>query len=178
MSRALLATLVAIVAAVGALAADEDQTNRLSYNDGSAEGRKSLPGSGEIIAFSLPDETAKIAAIRIHGSRFGAPQPPKEPFTIYFLNEDLSKTIAAKTAPYAAFRRGQPKWVEIKFPESLAVPKNFWVALDFHAERSNGVYVSIDSSTDGAHSRVGLPDMETEEAKINGDWMIEAVLTK
>ena len=42
---------------------------------------------------------------------------------------------------------------------------------------SNGP-LSIDSSTEGDHSRVGLPDMETKEAKINGDWMIEAVLTK
>jgi hypothetical protein len=178
MRRAHFATLVAIVAAVVALAADNDESTRLSYNDGSAEGKKSLAGSGELMAFTLPDESAKVAAIRIHGSRYGAQPPPKERFTIYFLNQDLSKTVATKTAPYAAFKRGSEKWVAIKFPEPLAVPKEFWVALDFHAERTKGVYVSIDSSTDGTHSRVGLPGMESKELNVDGDWMIEAVLTK
>jgi hypothetical protein len=178
MSRAHFATLVAIVAALVALAADNGAPARLSYNDGSAEAKKSLADSGELIAFTLPDEAAKIAAIRIHGSRYGAQLPPKEHFTIYFLNQDLSKTVATKTAPYAAFKRGPEKWVEIKFPEPIAVPPAFWVGLEFHADRSKGVYVSIDSSTDGTHSRVGLPGMEPKEINVDGDWMIEAVLTK
>jgi hypothetical protein len=178
MRRAHVATLVAIAAAVVALAADNDPPPRLSYNDGTAEGKKCAAGSGELMAFTLPDETAKIAGLRIHGSRYGTPQPPKEHFTIYFLNRDLSKTVATKTAPYAAFRRGPEKWVEIKFPEPLAVPNEFWVALDFRAERAKGVYVSIDESTDGTHSRVGLPGMDAKEIGADGDWMIEAVLTK
>jgi hypothetical protein len=65
-----------------ALAADEptnkSPANRLSYNDGKADGRKSVGGSGEIISFTLPSEGQKVAGVRIHGSRYGAPTPPKE----------------------------------------------------------------------------------------------------
>jgi len=44
------------------------------------------------------------------------------------------------------------------------------------AERTKGVYLSIDESTDGSHSKVGQPGGETRDADVGGDWMIEAVL--
>jgi beta-lactamase regulating signal transducer with metallopeptidase domain len=149
---------------------------RLSYNDGTAEGKRSLGGSGDLISFTLPDESAKVAGIRIHGARYGLPQPPKEDFVIYFLNGDMSETVATKTAPYSRFKRGEPGWVEIKFPKPIEVPKEFWVCLDFRAHQTKGVYVSVDNSTDGSHSRIGLPGMESREANVGGDWMVEALL--
>ncbi len=51
------------------------------------------------------------------------------------------------------------------------------MAVDFRAE-TKGVYLSIDSSTDGSHSAVGLPGTEPEKANLGGDWMIEAVLAE
>lgn len=154
------------------------QPARLSYNDGTAEGKKSIAGAAEFVSFTLPDEDAKVSAVRIHGSRYGYPQPPKEDFTIYFLNEDLSEAVATKTAPYSRFKRGPESWVEIKFPQPIELPKQFWVGVDFRAERTKGVYVSIDKSTDGSHSRVGLPGEEIRDAEVDGDWMIEVVLAK
>jgi RNA polymerase sigma-70 factor (ECF subfamily) len=152
--------------------------NRLSYNDGSGENKRSIGGSGELVSFTLPSESAKLAGIRIHGSRYGLPQPPKEDFMIYFLNGDLSETVATKTAPYSRFKRGEQQWVEIKFPKPIEVPKDFWVCLDFRAAQTKGVYVSIDTSTDGSHSKIGLPGMDIKDAEVGGDWMVEVVLGK
>jgi RNA polymerase sigma-70 factor (ECF subfamily) len=152
--------------------------NRLSYGDGTADGKRSIAGTGEMVAFTLPRENAKVAGIRSHGSRYGYPQPPKENVMIYFLNKDLSETVATKTVPYSRFKRGEPQWVDIRFPKPLEVPREFWVCVDFRAAQTKGVYVSTDSSSDGAHSRVGLPGGEASEAKIQGDWMIEVLLAK
>jgi RNA polymerase sigma-70 factor (ECF subfamily) len=164
-----------VCAAVAALGADK-KANVLSYNDGMADNKRSIAGRAEVISFTLPDDQAKVAGVRIHGSRYGTPQPPKESAMIYFLNEDMSETVATKTVPYSRFKRGEPEWVEIKFPKPIDVPQNFRVAFDFRAAQTKGVYVSVDSSSDGSHSAVGLPGSEPEQAKIGGDWMIEAVL--
>ncbi len=152
--------------------------NRLSYNDGTAEGKRSIAGTGEMVSFTLPAEGAKVAGVRIHGSRYGYPQPPKEDFMIYLLNADGAEVVATKPAPYSRFKRGQPQWVEVKFPKPVEVPKDFWVCVDFRAAQTKGVYVSTDSSSDGTHSRVGLPGSEPTETNIEGDWMIEVVLAK
>ncbi len=151
---------------------------RLSYNDGSADGKKSIAGAAELLSFTLPDKGAKVAAVRIHGSRYGYPQPPKEDFEILFLNQDLTEVTATKMAPYSRFKRGPESWVEIKFPQPIEVPAEFWVGVNFRAERTKGVYVSYDNSTDGSHSRVGLPGQEIRDADVGGDWMIEVVLAK
>jgi RNA polymerase sigma-70 factor (ECF subfamily) len=166
-----------VVAALAFMAADKD-ARRLSYNDGTADSKKSVAGRAEVITFTLPEEGAKVAGIRIHGSRYGTPQPPKENFMIYFLTPDMSETVATKTAPYSRFKRGAEEWVEIKFPKPVEVPKEFRVALDFRAAQTKGVYVSVDSSTDGSHSSLGMPGSEATPANVGGDWMIEAVLAK
>ena len=159
-------------------AGKKTEPTRLSYNDGSADGRRSIAGAAELISFTLPKEGAKVSAIRIHGSRYGYPQPPKEDFKIHFLNDDLSEVLETREAPYSRFKRGPESWVEIKFAKPVEVPKEFWVGVDFNAERTKGVYVSFDKSTDGSRSRVGAPGGDTREAGTGGDWMIEVVLAE
>jgi hypothetical protein len=59
------------------------QPATLKPGDGRADGKQSLGGSGEMIEFTLPRETAKttrIAGLRIHGSRYGTPQAPTRAF--------------------------------------------------------------------------------------------------
>jgi hypothetical protein len=63
--------------------------------------------------------------------------------------------------------------VELKFSRPLELPKNFWVAIDFRAGRTKGVYLSYDTSTGGKFSRVGLPGMEAKETDFGGDWMVQ-----
>jgi hypothetical protein len=185
-----VALVIAIVAVIGSIsglrapsvmahATDAKPKGQvLSYNDGTADGKKSLGGSGELISFTLPEEGVQVAGIRIHGSRYGTAQPPKESFMIYFLNEDMSETVATRTAPYSLFKKGAEQWVDVKFPKPIELPKDFWVGLDFRAHQTKGVYVSIDSSTNGEHSRIGLPGVEPKKPDFTGDWMIEVALAK
>ena len=97
---------------------------------------------------------------------------------IYRLSADGSEVVATKPVPYSRFKRGDPHWVEVRFTKPVEVPQDFWVCVDFRAAQTKGVYVSTDSSTDGTHSRVGLPGSEPKETNIEGDWMIEVVLAK
>ncbi len=152
---------------------------QLSYHDGKADGKKSLGGSGEIIAFTLPDADTMVTGIRIHGSRYGSMQPPKESFLIYFLNADMTELAAAQMAPYSFFKRSEDaEWVDVNFQQPIAVPKEFRIALDFRAARNKGVYVSYDTSTGGEHSKIGLPGMEAKDVGFGGDWMVEVLLAK
>ena len=177
-NRQCIAAVPLLLFVMGVLIAADKETKRLSYNDGTAESKKSLGGSGPILCFTLANEESQVAGVRIHGSRYGTDKPPKESFVIYFLNDDLSDTVATKTAPYSRFKKGEAEWVEITFPKPISVPKDFCIAIDFRAHQTKGVYVSIDNSTDGSHSRKGLPGTEITPADVGGDWMIEAVLDK
>jgi len=150
----------------------------LRYGDGEADGKKSLGGSGEMIEFTLPADGQKVAGVRIHGSRYGLPDPPDESFLIQFLNEDSSEIVSTQMASYSLFERGPERWVEVTFPRPIEMPKRFWVALDFRAHQTKGVYVSFDTSTGGEHSRIGLPGIKPKETNPGGDWMIEAVLAR
>lgn len=157
--------------------ADDAAGAGLKYHDGTAEDKRSLGGSGEMLHFTLP-EARKIAGIKIHGSRYGTPQPPKESFMIYVLDEEGKETLSTQTAPYSLFQRGEQKWVTVKFKKPIEVPKDFWLCLDFRAQATKGVYVSIDKSTEGKHSRKGLPGQEATDVDFGGDWMLELLPAK
>jgi RNA polymerase sigma-70 factor (ECF subfamily) len=158
--------------------AAREPSSTLKYGHGRPDGKKSLGGSGEMIRFTLPVEGAKVGGIRIHGSRYGMPEAPKESFLIYFLSQDLSKVCGTEMAPYSLFERGEERWVEVKFRRPFEVPREFWVVLDFRAHQTKGVYVSFDTSTGGKFSRVGLPGIPAQETDFGGDWMIEVLLAK
>ena len=154
------------------------QSTVLKYGDGQADGKKSLGGSGQIVAFTLPTEGDKVAGLKLHGARYGTPDAPNESFLIYFMNQDLSEIVHTEMTPYSVFERGAEKWVDVKFRKPLVVPKDFCVALDFRAGRTKGVYLSFDTSTGGKYSRVGLPGTDVKAPDFAGDWMIQAVLEK
>ena len=158
-------------------APEEAAPSALKYGDGQADGKQSLGGSGEMIRFTASKTPARVAALRIHGSRYGLPEPPDESFLIYFLTEDRLRILHTEMAPYTLFERGPEKWVEVAFERPVELPKTFWVALDFRPHQTKGVYVSFDNSTGGRHSLVGLPGLPTSRSR-RGDWMIEAVLAE
>lgn len=146
----------------------------LSYGDGQADGKKSLGGSGEMIEFTMPASSRTLTGLKIHGSRYGQPEPPPEQFLIYFLTADQTAIVATQLAPYALFDRGDSRWVEVDFAAPVAVPEHFWVVLDFRPSQSKGVLVSFDSSLGGRYSRTGLPGLKPRPADF-GDWMIQAI---
>ena len=173
--QTMLSSIVVGTCITGALGAF-GQFPSLKHGDGQADGKKSLGGSGEIIRFTLSENAAQASGIRIHGSRYGPPDAPKENFLIYFLSQDMSEIIRTEMAPYSLFERGAEQWVEVKFRRPVEVPKEFWIALDFRGGRTKGVYVSYDTSTGGKFSRIGLPGMEVKETDFGGDWMVEVQL--
>ena len=148
----------------------------LKYGDGKADGKRSLAGSGEMIRFELPDGIRLVRGIKIHGARYGYPQPPNEDFEISFVKDDFSGILHTETAPYSLFHRGNSKWVNVKFKGAIELPKSFWLVLNFHAESTKGVYVSYDTSTKGVHSRIGLPgDDKPLPVNFGGDWMVQVI---
>ena len=56
-------------------------------------------------------------------------------------------------ARISLFDRGEERSVEVKFNRPIELPREFWVALDFRAHATKGVYVSYDTSTGGKFSR-------------------------
>jgi RNA polymerase sigma-70 factor (ECF subfamily) len=149
-----------------------------SKGDGKPDGKRSLGGSGEMISLEMPEDASKVAGVKIHGSRYGQPQAPKESFLIFFLNKERTRIIHTEMAPYSLFKRGSEEWVEVKFESPLAdLPKSFWVVLDFRAAQTKGVYVSFDTATGGKFSRVGLPGTSSSPVNFSGDWMIEGIFS-
>lgn len=150
----------------------------LGYGDGNPDGKKSYGGSGHLIRFELPEGVTKVKGIRIHGSRYGLPQAPNEDFEITFLSEKRDETLHTESAPYKIFKRGKENWVRVQFDKPVELPQKFWVALDFNAEQTKGVYVSYDTSTKGQYSRVGKAgdDTEPKETDFGGDWMVQLML--
>jgi beta-lactamase regulating signal transducer with metallopeptidase domain len=155
-------------------------TALLSYGDGKADGKKSYGGSGHMIRFEMPYGMTKVRGLRIHGSRYGLPQAPDEDFEITFLSDDRQEILDSQAAPYRLFKRGKEAWVRVLFDEEVEVPEKFWVALNFNAHQTKGVYVSYDTSRKGQYSRVGLPGDEEEpkETDFGGDWMVQVMLSR
>jgi hypothetical protein len=150
----------------------------LKYGDGKADGKQSLGGSGEMIKFSIPQEQFVVAGLRIHASRYGQAQPPRESFLIYFVSSDEKRILHTEMVPYSRLARGSEQWVELKFERliDLRPEKEVWVVIDFRAHQTKGAYVSYDKSTGGKHSRVGLPGLPSAETRFGGDWLIELIL--
>lgn len=174
--KSMSAIILALLTACGTAVAAEQQT--LKKHDGKADGRKSLGGSGQIIAFEAPGDGCALRALRIHGSRYGLPKAPDIDFYIFLTDAGGKDILHTETAPYEKFERGEAAWVEVKFKKPPTVPKRFCIILDFKAQQTMGIYVSYDTSTGGQHSKIGLPGKDSSAVDFGGDWMVEAVLEK
>jgi RNA polymerase sigma-70 factor (ECF subfamily) len=182
-SLVLVASLIVVLSANHRIAAENSSNATptvLKYGDSKADGKKSYGDSGQMIRFEMPKGIDKARGLRIHGSRYGLPQAPDEDFEITFLNEDRSETLDSKAAPYRLFKRGKEGWVRVLFDKEVELPPKFWVALNFNAHQTKGVYLSYDTSTKGEYSRVGLAGDEEEpkETEFGGDWMVQIMLSQ
>jgi hypothetical protein len=149
----------------------------LKYDDGKPDGKRSIAGTGEIVRFELPDESQKLLSLRIHCARYGTPQAPEDNAQFTVVSDDGTEIVHQEEVPYSTFKRGESRWTTIRFKEPVAVPKAFWVILDFDAQQTKGVYVSFDTSTGGEHSRTGVPGGEMKDVTTGGDWMVQAILS-
>jgi RNA polymerase sigma-70 factor (ECF subfamily) len=144
----------------------------LALDDGHMTGRKSIAGGGQAVRFEAPAEGEgwMLTAVRIHGSRYGYPQPPREDFKI-FLCDDQFRPIAEFAFPYSKFERGNAKWVSLDV-KPTRVPKSFILGVGFNPTQTKGVYLSHDRQGSG-RSLVGLPGEEFRPFD-QGDWLIRA----
>lgn len=172
-------TMLAIAPNAPADTAADKAPALLKYDDGKADGKKSIGGSGQMIRFELPEGVTKVRGIKIHGSRYGLPKAPDEDFEMTFLNNDLDEILHTEIAPYRLFKRGREMWVRVNFDEPVELPQKFWIALNFNAEQTKGVYVSYDTSTQGEYSRVGVAGDEEQPkpTDFGGDWMVQVMLS-
>jgi RNA polymerase sigma-70 factor (ECF subfamily) len=148
----------------------DDAPRELAFDSGKMAGRRSIAGSGHAVKFEALDDGWTLTAVKIHGARYGYPQPPQEDFKV-FLCDDQFKTIAEFPFPYSKFERREAKWVTLGV-KPTAVPKAFIVCVGFNPEQTKGVYLSHDEEGSG-HSLVGLPGSPSRPFD-QGDWLIRA----
>jgi len=148
----------------------------LTYGNGTLEGRNSINGSGHAVLFERPDDARAVEAVEIYASRYGTPEPPKEDFHIYILNDKL-QVLADLPFPYSMISRGDMQWYKFKIP-SVEVTKKFAVALSFNPHRTKGVYLGFDKDVDETHSLIGLPDKGFDKPREKYDWMVKVHLSK
>jgi beta-lactamase regulating signal transducer with metallopeptidase domain len=146
----------------------------LAYDDGKSAGIESIAGGAHFVKFQN-EGSAEIIGIKVYGSRYGTPQPPKENFTIIVGNQN-NEPIETMEFPYSTFKRGNPTWYTIKMPKPVAVGQEFYVCVDFFPEKTKGVYVHYDKEASG-HSFIGSTTDNVEAKPFDrGDWMIRAVV--
>ncbi|MHC4213405.1 MAG: LamG domain-containing protein [Planctomycetota bacterium] len=151
-------------------------TTQTGYVDDTAEGKRSLGGSGHAVIFECPEAPRYIEAVQICASRYGTSTPPNEDFHLYVLNEK-QQVLADLNYAYAMIERGTLQWYTLSTP-SIEVPKRFYIALSFNPHRTKGIYLGLDKNVEQSHSLIGLPDSGFVEVKEPYDWMIRVFLTE
>ncbi len=147
---------------------------KLSHGDDSADGKRSLGGSGHAIAFDRPETVKYVCTVQIFASRYGRYQPPDEDFHVYLLDAD-KKPIKDLTYPYAMIQRGAERWYTLKVP-MVEVPERFHVAPSFNPHQTKGIYLGLDKDVEESHSYTGLPSRGYKPVGEAYDWMVRVYL--
>ncbi len=155
------------------------QPRELKIDNGQPAGKRSIAGGGHAVTLTAPGPGWYLTQVRIFGSRYGHPRPPKEDFSVWLCDKD-GQVIREFKFPYRRFARGNPKWLALPC-EPTEVPPRFTICVGFNPTGTKGVFVHHDSATadsegerDGA-SRTGLPG-RLGDAMSEGNWMIRAVI--
>jgi hypothetical protein len=171
-----LAVLIVLVAAALVQGKSQAGVVTLSYVDDSAEGKRSIAGSGHAVRFERPDNARFVEAVRIFASRYGHPKPPKEDFHVYVLN-DKQQVLADVRFPYGMVKRaGELQWHTLPTP-SIEVPEVFYVVLSFNPHQTKGVYLGYDESVDKSRSLTGLPGDGFRPVDKAYDWMVRVEMS-
>lgn len=163
------------------VAADTVEENKLSgksvelaHDDGKSAGKSSIAGSGHAVRFKAPGQSSYVTEVRIYGSRYGQPAPPKDNFHVWLCDKDF-KVITDNQFAYAKFKWGNPQWVALKI-KPTRVPQEFIVCVGFNPTATKGVYVHYDGQG-SENSLEGLPGEESSNFE-KGNWMIRAKVTE
>lgn len=148
------------------------QPMELAHDDGRQLKKRSIAGSGHAVRFKVPDDSWYLTGAQIYGSRYGYPAPPKEDFHIWLCDSNF-QTIADFPQPYAKFKRGNPKWVDLTL-KPTNVPSEFIVCVGFNPTGTKGVFVGYDESGTG-NSFTGLAGRKGRVFS-EGDWLVRVRL--
>ena len=147
---------------------------RIGHVDDSAEGWRSIAGSGHAVRFDRPKKATRVAAIELFASRYGTIDPPNEDFHIYLLDEK-QRLITAYPIAYSQINRGAERWYTLPITD-CEVPEQFYVAVAFNPHRTKGIYLGYDESVKQSHSLIGRPTTGFRGVEENREWMIRAVM--
>ena len=152
------------------------EPKELKGDDGTAEDKRSIAGGGHARRFEA-DKAGEwfLTKVSVHGARYGPPKAPETKFDLALCDVEM-KVIARWSFPYAVFKYGPEEWAAFEIPPTRVPAKGFFVCLDFNPTASNGVYVSIDTSTKGA-SQNATPGKAGGPLQ-QGDWMIRATVDR
>lgn len=155
---------------------------KLELDDGSADGKKSIAGGGHARRFLAPGGGDwYLAAVSVHGARYGSPRPPAGSFNVALCDANLLP-VATWKQPYKLFARGEAKWVRIEVPPTRVPPgeEGFYVVLDFGPSATQGLFVSFDDSTKGQEQNSSLVAKPGDDGQplAQGDWMVRIELDR
>jgi len=148
------------------------QPVELVDDDGIPSDKRSIAGGGHAVRCSAGGAGWYLTSVKIYGSRYGYPRPPREDFHIWVCDVDF-KTIAEFPFPYAKFARKGPKWVKLTI-RPTEVPAEFIICVGFNPTATKGVFVHHDRES-GGNSLTGLPGRPGREFT-RGDWLIRATI--
>jgi hypothetical protein len=154
--------------AMGESAGGEPQ--ELKQDDGRPAGKKSIAGGGHAVRFETPKGSWAVTSVRLYGSRYGHPTPPKEDFHVWICDDEF-QVLSDNKLPYRLFQWGQEQWVTLRI-RPTDVPQKFIVCVGFNPAQTKGVYVNHDGEGSG-NSLIALPEGPQRPFE-NGDWMIRA----
>jgi len=146
------------------------RATELAHDDGVPAGKHSFAGGGHAIRFKVDGPDWYLTEVKVFGSRYGRPQPPKEDFHLWLCDKDF-KTIADFPFPYATFARGDARWVTLAV-KPTNVPAQFIICVGFSPTGTKGVFVHHDKE-DSGNSLTGLPG-RAGRGFSRGDWLIRA----
>ena len=146
----------------------------LAHDDGKSAGQNSSAGGGHAVRFDAGNDTNYVTEVRIYGSRYGMPAPPKENFHVWICDKDF-KVISDLQFPYSKFQRANPKWVTLKV-KPTKVPQEFIVCVGFNPTATKGVYMYYDAEGSG-NSLVGLPGEDPADFE-KGDWLMRVSVSE
>jgi RNA polymerase sigma-70 factor (ECF subfamily) len=144
----------------------------LKNDDGESDGKQSMGAAGPAVRFQNAPEGAKLARLRLYGSRYGSGYDPETTYADYYVYDDGLRLIQTGRIPYALFTY-QERWVDVPL-KPVQVPGAFSVLINPSAHQYKGIYFHYDKDVAAAHSKYGRMPEETSDLEEPWDWMIRA----
>lgn len=141
---------------------------QLVHDDGTSAGKWSFSGGGHALRFKVDGPDWYLTEVKVFGSRYGRPQPPKEDFHLWLCDKDF-KMIADFPFPYSKFAGGRATWVKLPI-KPTNVPAEFIICVGFNPTGTKGIFVHHDKEGSG-NSLGGLPGRGGRDFR-QGDWLI------